>query len=102
MNEREIIIVGGNVNYKKLKDYIVFDTEKERIVETKELIVPGGNNFVVETMFGFKYDQETIMFFANSSDANTIELFKVKRGTEKIKRLYEIKTMAVNRIAINL
>ena len=102
MNEREIIIVGGSENYKKLKDYIVFDTEKERIVETKELIVPGSNNFVVETMFGFKYDQETIMFFANSTDINTIELFKVKRGTEKIKQLYEIKLMAVNRIAINL
>ena len=102
MNEREIIIVGGNENYKKLKDYIIFDTEKERIVETKELIVPGSNNFVVETMFGFKYDQETIMFFANSTDINTIELFKVKRGTDKIKQLYEIKLMAVNRIAINL
>ena len=56
MNQSEILILGGNDGQKYFNDYIVFDHDKQRVVERKE-IAGSYEDLKTDKSFGLKEDQ---------------------------------------------
>ena len=88
MNESEIVIFGGLNVTQNLKDYCVFDTMSERIVESKDLA--GSDDCVVpDRSFVEKTDYDSVIFLSKGNQ-NSFKLCKLKPSLGKIETLQEI------------
>ena len=88
MNKSEILILGGNDGQKYFNDYIVFDHDKQRVVERKE-IAGSYEDLKTDKSFGLKEDQESFLFLS-IVNGGSFDLCKLKRSSGQVKKLYEI------------